>query len=212
MKPNMIHAQLQASWRRQSRLLLDGIVRGRPANTQQNPGPVEDVLQERETIPDGWNSKREASNSQHDFGAIDKKEMIPSGWSSQREVSNVQHNPGPVKGALEKKIMITGGWNSQRKASITKQDPCHIEDAMKENEMIPGGWSRQREASNIEQYSGPVAGPLEEEMISGGLNIEKKLQESPNTMYEKSCQRYCDMCDRGLKFSDHKKKQMKHYL
>ena len=64
--------------------------------------------------------------------------------------------------------MITGGWNSQRKASITKQDPCHIEDAMKENEMIPGGWNRQREASNIEQYYGPVAGPLEEEMISGG--------------------------------------------
>ena len=64
--------------------------------------------------------------------------------------------------------MITGRRNSQRKASITKQDPCHIEDAMKENEMIPGGWNRQREASNIEQNYGPVAGPLEEEMISGG--------------------------------------------
>ena len=64
--------------------------------------------------------------------------------------------------------MITVGRNSQRKASITKQDPCHIEDAMKEKDMIPGGWSRQREASNIEQYSGPVAGPLEEEMRSGG--------------------------------------------
>ena len=83
--------------------MLDGIVRGRPANTQQNPGPVEDVLYDRETIPDGWNIKREASNSQHDLRAIDKNEMIPGGWSSQREVSNVQHNPGPVKVALEKK-------------------------------------------------------------------------------------------------------------
>ena len=72
--------------------------------------------------------------------------------------SNVQHNPGPVKSALEQKIMITGGWNGQRKASIIKQ----------ENEMIPGGWNMQKEASNIEQYSGPVAGPSEEEIISGG--------------------------------------------
>ena len=99
---------------------------------------------------------------------LEGKEKIPGGWNFQREANITQHNHGPVKGALEKKIMITGGWNSQRKASITKQDPCHIEDAMKENEMIPGGWNRQREASNIEQYSGPVAGPLEEEMISGG--------------------------------------------
>ena len=64
--------------------------------------------------------------------------------------------------------MITGGWNSLRKASITKKDPCHIEDAMKENKMIPSGWNRQRETSNIEAQSGPVAGPLKEEMISGG--------------------------------------------
>ena len=34
-------------------------------------------------IPDGFNSKREASNNQHDLGAIDKKEMIPGGWNSQ---------------------------------------------------------------------------------------------------------------------------------
>ena len=94
--------------------------------------------------------------------------MIPGGWSSQREVSNVQHNPSPFKGALEKKSMTTGGWNSQRKASINKQDPCNIEDAIKENEIIPGGWNRQRNDSNIEKHSGPVAGPLEEEMISNG--------------------------------------------
>ena len=42
-----------------------------------------------ETIPDGWNIKREASNNQPDLGAIDMKVMIPSGWNSQREVSNV---------------------------------------------------------------------------------------------------------------------------
>ena len=41
-----------------------------------------------ETIPDGWNSKRESSNTQHDLGAIDMKVMIPGGWNSQREVIN----------------------------------------------------------------------------------------------------------------------------
>ena len=76
--------------------MLDGKVRGRPANTQQNPGPVEYVLQEREKIPNEWNNKREASNSHHDLDVIDKKEMIPGGWSSQREVKNVQHNPSLV--------------------------------------------------------------------------------------------------------------------
>ena len=41
---NMIHAQLKALRRRQSGLKFDGIIRGKPANTQQSPGPVEDVL------------------------------------------------------------------------------------------------------------------------------------------------------------------------
>ena len=41
-------------------------------------------------IPNGLNSKREASNNnQNDYGAIDMKMMIPGGWDSQREVSNV---------------------------------------------------------------------------------------------------------------------------
>ena len=60
------------------------------------------------------------------------------------------------------------GIVKERPALPITKDPCHIEDAMKENEMIPGGWNRQRKDSNIEKHSGPVAGPLEEEMISGG--------------------------------------------
>ena len=39
-------------------------------NTQQNYGPVKDVMQEKETTPYELNSKREASNKQHDLGAI----------------------------------------------------------------------------------------------------------------------------------------------
>ena len=50
--------------------------------------------------------------------------------------------------------------------------------------MIPGGLNRQREASNNQQYSGPVASTLEEEIISGGGHIQKELQESPNNTYE----------------------------
>ena len=72
------------------RFLEEEIVRGRPttpnvimallkANSQQNPGPVEDALLERETTPDGWNSKREARNSQHDLG-VSKQEMEDSWW------------------------------------------------------------------------------------------------------------------------------------
>ena len=35
-------------------------------------------------MTDGWNSKREASNNQHDLGDIDKKEMIPGAMSEKR--------------------------------------------------------------------------------------------------------------------------------
>ena len=34
-------------------------------------------------MTDGWNSKREASNNQHDLCTIDKKETIPGGCNSQ---------------------------------------------------------------------------------------------------------------------------------
>ena len=73
-------------------------------NTQQNHGPVQDVLQEKEIIPGGFNSKRESSNNQHDLSAIEKKEMIPGGWSSQREANNTQHDPSPIQSHLEKKL------------------------------------------------------------------------------------------------------------
>ena len=76
--------------------------------------------------------------------------------------------------------------------------------------MIHGGWNRQKEARNFDQYSGPVAGPLEEDMISGGLYIQKELQESPNNTHKKPCQRDCALCDSGFKFSNHMKKRMKH--
>ena len=84
--PNMILAQLKASWMRQRWFLLDGMVRGRPATPNINLACWSCTV--GETIPDGWSSKREASNNQHDIGAIDKKEMIPGGWNSQKKDSN----------------------------------------------------------------------------------------------------------------------------
>ena len=43
-------------------------------NTQHNHDPVEDMLSEKEMIPDGWNSKREDSYNQYDLGATDKND------------------------------------------------------------------------------------------------------------------------------------------
>ena len=101
--PNMIHAQLKASWMRHRLFLKDVIVRGRLA-IQQNTGPVKEALQEKETIPDGENIKREARNNQDDIEAIDKKDIIPGGWNSQGEVCNVRHKPGPVKAPWRRKL------------------------------------------------------------------------------------------------------------
>ena len=75
--PNMILAQFKASWIRQIWFLLDGIVRGRPATPNRTLACSSCAV--GETIPDGWNSKREASNNQDDLGAIDMKVMIPGG-------------------------------------------------------------------------------------------------------------------------------------
>ena len=66
--------------------MLDGIVKREAGNTQHKPGLLKMYC--KKTIPDGWSSKREASNNQHDLGAIDKKEMIPGGWNSQKKDSN----------------------------------------------------------------------------------------------------------------------------
>ena len=41
------------------------------------PGGWNSWNSQKELNPDEWNSTREASNNQHDLGAIDKKEMIP---------------------------------------------------------------------------------------------------------------------------------------
>ena len=72
MTPNMIMEEMEmipVGWNSQKEA----------GNTQKNPGPVEDVLLEKETIPDGWNRNRQ-----------DNKEMIPGGRNSQREFRNVQ--------------------------------------------------------------------------------------------------------------------------
>ena len=66
---NMILAQLNASWRRQRLFLLDGIVRGTPATPNINLACWSCTVED--TFPDGWSNKREASNKQHDIGAID---------------------------------------------------------------------------------------------------------------------------------------------
>ena len=49
----------------------------------QTNSPVEDMLYKKDMNPDGWNSKWEAGNNQHELGAKDKKEMIPGGRTSQ---------------------------------------------------------------------------------------------------------------------------------
>ena len=59
---------------------MDGIVGIRTATPNIT---IKDMIQ------NGFNSKREASNNQKDYGTIDMKVMIPGGWNSQREVSNV---------------------------------------------------------------------------------------------------------------------------
>ena len=59
---------------------MDGRVRRRAATSN---------ITIKEMIPNGLNSKREASNNQNEYGAIDMKVMISGGWNSQREVSNV---------------------------------------------------------------------------------------------------------------------------
>ena len=60
------------------------------------PCPLEDVMWEKEMIPDGWNIRRETGNTQHDLDTINKKKMIPGGRNSQWEAQNTQYGPGPV--------------------------------------------------------------------------------------------------------------------
>ena len=54
---------------------MDEIVRRRTATPKRTIA----LLKEKEMIPNGFNSTREYSNNQNDYGAID---MIPGGWNS----------------------------------------------------------------------------------------------------------------------------------
>ena len=60
-------------------------------NTQQKPGLLKLYCKKNNSC------KREASNNQHDLGVIDNKEMIPGGWNGQRKAGNTQQNPGLLK-------------------------------------------------------------------------------------------------------------------
>ena len=79
--PNGIGRVERISKRRKRWFLADGIVRRTPVSPNMILGQFK-ALQEKERIPDGWNSKREASNNQHGLGAIDKND---SWWMEQSE-------------------------------------------------------------------------------------------------------------------------------
>ena len=53
--------------------------------------------------------------------------------------------------------------------------------------MDHGGRNRKRVARNTQHNSGHAEGTWEEEMIPGGLDIQKVLQESPNNTHAKPC-------------------------
>jgi hypothetical protein len=57
-------------------------------------------MQEKEKIPGGWNSWREANNTQWDWPSWEDKqkdkEMIPGGWDSQKDTSDTKYDPWPV--------------------------------------------------------------------------------------------------------------------
>ena len=57
LTPNMILAQLKASWRRQRFFLLDGINKGWPQHPTE-PWPVEAALWEKGFLMDGTVKKR----------------------------------------------------------------------------------------------------------------------------------------------------------
>ena len=54
----------------------------RASITQQDPGRVEDALNENKMIPGGWNRQRKASNNQYDSGSgkgTSEEEILPGG-------------------------------------------------------------------------------------------------------------------------------------
>ena len=86
--------------------------------TKHYPCLVLGVFEEKDMIPDGWNSPKKASNTQQTNGPVEdmlyKKEMNPDGRNSKMEASNSQHELS----AKDKKVMIPGGWNSQGRQAI----------------------------------------------------------------------------------------------
>ena len=65
---------------------------------------------------------------------MEETESVNVGWNSQREANNTQCDHGPVKGTIEKIKNIPGGWHSQKGVTDTKHDPCSAEDFMEETE------------------------------------------------------------------------------
>ena len=48
------------------------------ANTQHHPGLVENIIEEKEMIPDGWNMQRGAINKQQKYGSAEGPTTKPS--------------------------------------------------------------------------------------------------------------------------------------
>ena len=62
---NIVLTLLNTTWRRNTRFLVDVLVRGRPAF----PNMIL-AIEEKEMIPHGWNWQREASNKHQDPGHV----------------------------------------------------------------------------------------------------------------------------------------------
>ena len=74
---------------------MDGIVRGRPAKTNQNLAPW---TRKRWFLVDGswWMARITQHNLDPVQHALEKKDMIPGGW-------NAHYDTGPVEDTMEEK-------------------------------------------------------------------------------------------------------------
>ena len=60
-------------------------------STKNNPGPVEDAIEEKDMISGGWIRQREAIINQQDPGSVkcaSEEKMFPGGWNGQIETNN----------------------------------------------------------------------------------------------------------------------------
>ena len=55
---------------------------------------------------------------------MEEKEKFPGGWNSQREANNTQCDSGLFEAFIKEIEMIPGGWNSHKGVSNTQSDPC----------------------------------------------------------------------------------------